>query len=85
MSKKRFGPFILRFCAWAAITGTVLFFFSGKQGVGNTGSSFFFQTFPFHLSNAGAASEKIDALNAWPYAKSDLLPDPAVVFKTLKN
>ncbi|NQT68353.1 MAG: insulinase family protein [Desulfobacteraceae bacterium] len=85
MSKERFGPFILRFCTWAAIIVTALFFFSGKQGVGNNHSSFFFQNSPIHLSNAAAASEKIDDLNAWPHEKSDLLPDPAVVFGTLKN
>ena len=85
MSKKRSGPFILRFCTWAAIIGTALFFFSVKQGAGNNHSSFFFQNSPIHLSSAAAVSEKIDTLNTWPHEKSDLSPDPAVVFGTLKN
>ncbi|MEE8431375.1 MAG: insulinase family protein [Candidatus Desulfatibia sp.] len=85
MSKKRLGPFISRFCTWAAIIGTALFFFSGKLGVGNTGSSFFFQNSPIHLSIATAAAEQIDALNEWPHEKSNLLPDPVVVFGKLKN
>jgi len=47
---------------------------------------FFLLLFPsIPLSIAGAASDNVDALNEWPHEKSDLLPDPAVVFANLKN
>ena len=84
MLQKRFGPFILRTCAWALVLIFLLLFPSVKQRV-DCSNSLCFQNPSILLAVAGAAADNVDALSAWPHAKSDLRPDPAVVFGNLEN
>jgi len=85
MAGKRFSLISPRFCIWPAIIIVLLSScFIASDMVGGA-CRFFFRNISTELFVANAASVNNDFLNKWPHEKSDLLPDPEVVFGRLEN
>ncbi|OEU67838.1 MAG: hypothetical protein BBJ57_13390 [Desulfobacterales bacterium PC51MH44] len=85
MFKKFFRPFTARLSYCAAIL-VILFSCSCVTKSVDGDKPDFIKKYPSkHLSKANVPVDNIDSLIQWPREKSDLLPDPAIVFGKLPN
>jgi len=85
MPSKQFSPFILK-CRTGTLILIVLSLFSFVGPcIGGVNTDLLFQGPYKPLAVAKDVSFNPGSLNQWPHEKSDLLPDPAVVFGRLKN
>jgi len=84
MPFKRFCAHFSTYCIWAVILIALSFLPFDKPNR-KIGSGFSFQNYIIHQSVVEAATKTIAPLNRWPHDKSDLLPDPAVIFGKLEN
>lgn len=85
MAGKRFTLIPQKYCIWPVIIVVLLSAcFIASDLIGGA-CQFFFKNISTELSVANAASAKSAFLNKWPHEKSDLLPDPEVVFGRLEN
>lgn len=85
MFKKVFSPFITSLSLGAAIIVVLFSCTVINQSFEDGGKSFALEIPSKHPAEKKYVVENIDPLFKWPHEKSDLLPDPALIFGKLPN
>ncbi len=85
MFKKLFSHFTARFSLCVVILVVLLSCSLVDQSIDGGDDAVILKHPSKHLSEENISIENIDSLIHWPHEKSDLLPDPALVFGKLPN
>jgi zinc protease len=85
MAGKSFKRFFIGFFVWAVVFSVIGLFQATDLNQHKESKKSLYKYAGVFPGTANAASGCIDKIPCWPHEKSDLLPDPAIVFGKLKN